>query len=68
MADLTFAEPLYMLEGSDYVPWVKTIFASIKIASRIRVMNRIRWLGRTVNMLIGKLARQKQVSRISCLA
>ncbi|KAF2717761.1 cytochrome P450 [Polychaeton citri CBS 116435] len=36
MADLIFAEPLHMLENSEYVPWVKTIIASIQIATIIR--------------------------------
>lgn len=36
MGDLTFAESLYMLEGSDYSPWVKTIFAGIKKGTQIR--------------------------------
>jgi hypothetical protein len=28
--DLTFGEPLYMLRDAKYVPWVKTIFASVR--------------------------------------
>lgn len=38
MGDLTFAEPLYMLDDSEYTPWVKTIFAGIKYATGIRAM------------------------------
>lgn len=47
MGDLTFAEPLGMLEGSQYVPWVKTIFASIKAGTRLFTMQRLpgmKWL------------------------
>ncbi|KAK5168273.1 uncharacterized protein LTR77_006842 [Saxophila tyrrhenica] len=36
MGDLTFSEGLNMLEGSDYSPWVKTIFGSIKNATFFR--------------------------------
>lgn len=36
MGDLTFAEPLYMLDNSEYTPWVATIFGGIKYATRIR--------------------------------
>lgn len=34
--DLTFSEGLNMLEGSEYSPWVKTIYASIKNATFFR--------------------------------
>lgn len=36
MGDLTFAEGLNMLEDSEYSPWVKTIFQSIKGATFFR--------------------------------
>lgn len=62
MADLTFAEPLHMLEGSEYSPWVKTIFASIKIAARIRVLRKVPGIGRLVSKLLWKLGREKHVS------
>lgn len=32
MSDLTFAEPLHMLENSEYVPWMRTIFDHFKAA------------------------------------
>jgi len=38
MGDLTFSEGLNMLEDSEYSPWVKTIFASIKRATMIRAI------------------------------
>nr|QSG30342.1 CYP65EW3 [Hormonema carpetanum] len=38
MADLTFAEPLNMLNGSTYSPWVAAIFGHIKIAARVRAL------------------------------
>ncbi|KAL5115725.1 hypothetical protein ACEQ8H_006333 [Pleosporales sp. CAS-2024a] len=39
MGDLTFGEPLHMLEAAEYDPWVSIIFSSIKIASRISIMS-----------------------------
>ncbi|ORY15952.1 cytochrome P450 [Clohesyomyces aquaticus] len=30
MADLTFGEPLNLLEGSNYTPWVRSLFGGIK--------------------------------------
>lgn len=38
MGDLTFAESLHMLDNSEYVPWVKTIFGGIKYGTRIRAL------------------------------
>ncbi|CAO2647926.1 Nn.00g088480.m01.CDS01 [Neocucurbitaria sp. VM-36] len=38
MGDLTFGEPLHMLDNAEYDPWVKVIFSSIKIASRLTIM------------------------------
>ena len=36
MGDLSFAESLGILEGSDYSPWVKVIFQGIKTGTRLR--------------------------------
>lgn len=41
MGDLTFAEPLNMLEDGEYSPWVKTIFGNIKFGTRLRVVKNI---------------------------
>lgn len=61
MADLTFAEPLKMLEGSEYSPWVKTIFASIKAASRMRVLSELPVVPTLFKLAFGNLARELQV-------
>ncbi|KAK6386250.1 Sir2 histone deacetylase Hst2 [Exophiala oligosperma] len=52
MADLTFAEPLYMLDKSEYVPWVETIFKAIRISTRIRA---IKSLGKSIGAFINIL-------------
>lgn len=48
MGDLTFAEPLYMLDNSEYTPWVKTIFGGVKYGTRIRTFKMLgsfsKWL------------------------
>jgi cytochrome P450 len=36
MGDLCFAESLGMLEGSDYSPWVKAIFAGVRNGTKLR--------------------------------
>ncbi|KAH7128559.1 cytochrome P450 [Dendryphion nanum] len=38
MSDLTFGEPLYLLDNSDYVPWVRNIFQSIRTGSKIGIV------------------------------
>lgn len=37
MADLTFGEPLGMLDMGEYTPWVKTVFEGIKAGSYRRI-------------------------------
>jgi cytochrome P450 len=34
MGDLTFQEPLHMLENAEYDPWVQNIFSSVKMGNR----------------------------------
>jgi cytochrome P450 len=38
MADLTFGEPLKLLDGNEYTPWVEAIFANIKMVSFVAVL------------------------------
>ncbi|ORX98759.1 cytochrome P450 [Clohesyomyces aquaticus] len=39
MGDLTFGEPLHMLDNAEYDPWVKVIFASIVFGTRLGIVN-----------------------------
>lgn len=51
MGDLTFGEPLHMLDNAEYDPWVSAIFSSIKIAARMAAFANyatIVWLVRTL--------------------
>jgi hypothetical protein len=41
MGDLTFGEPLGLLENSDYIPWVTMIFAALKFLTIMRVLRHI---------------------------
>ncbi|KAF1355043.1 cytochrome P450 [Delphinella strobiligena] len=61
MADLTFAESLGMLEQSSYSPWVKTIFAAIKVGSRLRCIKLLPGMTTIVNSVLPNSVRTKQV-------
>jgi cytochrome P450 len=62
MGDLTFGEPLHMLDNAEYDPWVQVIFANIKRSAQLGLIyNYYPLIGRMVHaMLHGKLA-QKQM-------
>ncbi|KAM0722993.1 hypothetical protein Q7P37_001191 [Cladosporium fusiforme] len=64
MSDLTFAEPLNMLEDSEYSPWVKAIFNGIKGGTQIRgfklASNLARYLIEGV-LFKTRLVREKQL-------
>jgi len=62
MADLTFSESLHMLEGSEYSPWVATIFASIKSMTRLRAIRLLPGMTTLLNALLGNAIRKKQVN------
>lgn len=64
MAELTFGEPLGMLERATYSPWVKAIFEGVKRATQIRAFKH---LGTVPNWIIdnvvfrNKYAQEKMV-------
>ncbi|KAI4720850.1 cytochrome P450 [Aureobasidium sp. EXF-10727] len=62
MADLTFSESLHMLEGSEYSPWVATIFASIKSMTRLRAVRLIPGMATVINIFLSNSIRKKQAS------
>ncbi|THW51458.1 cytochrome P450 [Aureobasidium pullulans] len=62
MGELTFAESLHMLEGSEYSPWVATIFASIKSMTRLRAVRLIPGMTTLLNIFLTNAIRKKQVS------
>lgn len=57
MAELTFSESLGMLEDSEYSPWVKTIFASIKSGALFRGIRLCNWVFKyVINEILMKSA------------
>nr|QSG30343.1 CYP65EW1 [Hormonema carpetanum] len=60
MSDLTFAESLHMLEGSEYSPWVTTIFQTLKSMTRLRAVRLLPGMTTMVNVVLGKMIRKKQ--------
>ncbi|KAF2195825.1 cytochrome P450 [Zopfia rhizophila CBS 207.26] len=60
MADLTFGEPLKLLEGSTYSPWVRALFDNLKLvlfSQHIRAWPGIEAL---LNMLVPETVREKR--------
>ncbi|ROT35380.1 toxin biosynthesis cytochrome P450 monooxygenase [Sodiomyces alkalinus F11] len=51
MADLTFGEPLRLLETGDYIPWVRLIFFGLKFIVWRAVLSDIPVLGPLLNAL-----------------
>lgn len=39
MADMTFGEPLHMLDNAAYDPWVRTIFRYVKVGARMNILS-----------------------------
>ncbi|KAF2016207.1 cytochrome P450 [Aaosphaeria arxii CBS 175.79] len=39
MGDLTFGEPLHMLDNAEYDPWVSIIFKALKLGSRLALLH-----------------------------
>jgi cytochrome P450 len=54
MADLTFGESLGMLDNSDYIPWVSTLFASMKAATIARALQELPGMRSILPLLIPK--------------
>ncbi|KAF2398789.1 benzoate 4-monooxygenase cytochrome P450 [Trichodelitschia bisporula] len=55
MSDLSFGEPLYMLENSEYVPWVALILGSLKGAAMVQVVSYLPLISGIVGFLFNKL-------------
>ncbi|KAF2006836.1 cytochrome P450 [Amniculicola lignicola CBS 123094] len=61
MADLTFGAPLHMLDNGDYDPWVKLIFASIKMGTRISILTHYPLLFRQFKRFVPQTVNKKRV-------
>lgn len=63
IGDLAFGESFGCLENSDYHPWVRNIFAVVKVASVVQLSTHFPWLRvLIVNVLSSPLSRNRQSS------
>lgn len=58
MGDLTFNESFHMLEDSEYTPWVKTIFGSVRAATFMLGLQAYSWITRS---LVNSFARYNPI-------
>jgi cytochrome P450 len=65
MGDLTFGEPLHMLDNVEYNPWVSTIFASLKMAEYLGVLMLYPWLGRAFRRYAPNSVNQKRMDHFN---
>ncbi|CAD0088154.1 unnamed protein product, partial [Aureobasidium vineae] len=56
----TFGEPLYMLEKSEYAPWVKLIFGSMKVISKLIAIRQLPFMPWLLPKLTPESVRRKQ--------
>jgi cytochrome P450 len=60
MGDLTFGEPLHMLDNSEYDPWVSTIFASLKVGTYFGILSSYPWLWSAFKKLVPESINRKK--------
>jgi cytochrome P450 len=66
MGDLTFGEPLHMLEQAEYDPWVKIIFKNFKRAAQLSVIyNHYPLAARIFRALLHKTAAKLQYEHLN---
>lgn len=63
MGDIAFAEPLNMLRDGEYIPWVESIFATVKLVSLSHAMWRFN-LEPLFKMLLPKSIKQKRKEHV----
>ncbi|RMZ71780.1 cytochrome p450 [Pyrenophora seminiperda CCB06] len=51
MGDLSFGEPLGMLDTGEYTPWVQSVFKGIKFGTYIRVAREYPWIQTLISMV-----------------
>ncbi|KAH7138814.1 cytochrome P450 [Dendryphion nanum] len=65
MGDLTFGEPLHMLDKNDYDPWVAVIFTSIKIATKLSVLGYYPLISQIVKVVLGPAISKKRMEHFN---
>lgn len=63
MADMTFGEPLHMLDNAEYTPWVIIIFGYVKVATCVGILKT--YYPRIFSLIEVALSKQIQQARIS---
>jgi cytochrome P450 len=58
MADMTFGEPLGLLDKSEYTPWVKAVFGQIRHISFSRLVLEYPWLGSITKSFMPRSTRE----------
>ncbi|KAF3009994.1 hypothetical protein E8E13_011362 [Curvularia kusanoi] len=61
MGDLTFGEPLHMLDNSEYDPWVSLIFASVKFGSIFNLQAYYPWLEAIIQAILPPSFQKKKM-------
>ncbi|TKA73419.1 hypothetical protein B0A49_03039 [Cryomyces minteri] len=61
MGDLTFGEPLNLLEGSEYNAWVSMIFAGVKASSMMRILRYFPLLDMFWKLMLPKSLEEKRI-------
>lgn len=61
MGDLTFGEPLHMLDESKYDPWVPVIFASFRFGARFNLLHHYPWLSHLVMSMSSASIQKKKL-------
>ncbi|KUL88969.1 hypothetical protein ZTR_06124 [Talaromyces verruculosus] len=71
MGDLSFGEPLGLLENSEYSPWVAAVFSSVKLNSFAHITLEYPWVGTLWKMFVPqwlidaqKMHKQHAVERV----
>jgi cytochrome P450 len=65
MADLTFGEPLHLLDKSKYLPWVRAVFGSIKMITYEQVFRTMPFVKSILNKTILKSILEKRKLHMS---
>ena len=60
MSDLTFGEPLHLLQNSKYVPWIAAVFNSLQVGVIFRSMRYWPTLYKILRFIAGKKLRERR--------
>jgi cytochrome P450 len=61
LADLTFGEPLHMLKNSQYIPWVSTVFESIRGGATLQALSIFPAISIVIKVLLERFIHRKRL-------